>query len=374
MTFDPKTDPDVGDFFQKLPDTDYLPTWYQQWINNTSSPDEQDAAQKAAQHANTPSVAHFDSLGRVFLAIADNGQDQNGNAQQYQTRTVLDIEGNPREIIDALGRIVMRYDYALLKTRIHQASMEAGERWMLNDVMGKPIRAWNSRKYAFSTEYDALRRPVQSFVQGGDPAEANPTLYAQPILYERTIYGDSADTGLSDTQQQQGNLKTKIFKHFDGAGVVTTDPYDFKGNLLRGTRQFASDYKNAPDWSQNPALDSGIFTGATAYDALNRAIAVTTPDNSVYRPSFNEANLLETVDVNLRGASAADGFRHQYRLQCQGPAHAHPIWQWRQRPPTPMTRDLPPHQPQDHARGESEWARDANLYRCRHGSGLELHL
>ena len=303
VTFDPKTDPDVGEFFSKLPDTNYLPTWYAQRNTGALGPDEQDAATKAAAHANTPAIAHFDTLGRPFLTIADNGA-----GQQYQTRTVLDIEGNQREVTDALGRIVMRYDYDVLKTRIHQASMEAGERWMLNDVTGKPIRGWNSRKYAFSTQYDALRRPVQSLVQGGDPSEPNAKVYSQPIVYERTMYGDSSDTGLNDAQQQQANLKTKVFKHFDGAGVVTTDLYDFKGNLLRGARQFASDYKNAPDWSQNPALDSETFTGATVYDALNRPIAVTTPDNSLYRPTFNEASLLETVAVNLRGASAATTF------------------------------------------------------------------
>ena len=276
-----------------------------------------------------------------------------------------------REVIDALDRVVMRYDYDMLRTRIHQASMEAGERWMLNDVTGKPIRAWNSRKYAFRTEYDALRRPVQSFVQGGDPSEANPSSLPRKSSFERTIYGDSADTGLSDAQQQQANLRAKVFRHFDGAGVVTTDLYDFKGNSLRGTRQFASDYKNAPDWSQNPALESEIFTSATAYDALNRAIAVTTPDSSIYRPTFNEANLLETVDVNLRGAlGQRRRFRHQYRLQRQGPAHAHPIWQWRQRPTYDYDeQDLPAHASQDHARGELERARGADFHRCRHGAG-----
>ena len=54
----------------------------------------------------------------------------------YATRVVFDIEGNQREVIDAKDRIVMRYDYDMLGTRIHQASMEAGERWMLNDVAG----------------------------------------------------------------------------------------------------------------------------------------------------------------------------------------------------------------------------------------------
>jgi RHS repeat-associated protein len=308
VTFDPKTDSDVGAFFSRLPDADYLPSWYQQRINGALGADEQTAAQKAAAHANTPAIAHFDTLGRPFLSIADNGKDQNGNDQQYATRAVLNIEGNQCEIIDALGRTIMRYDYDMPGARIHQASMEAGERWMLNDVAGNQIRGWNSRNYAFTTEYDALRRALRSLVQGGDPNEPNATIFTQPIVYERTIYGDSADTGLTEAQQQQANLKAKVFKHFDGAGVVTTDLFDFKGNSLHGTREFASDYRHTPDWSQNPDLDSETFAGTTAYDALNRAIAVTTPDNSVYRPTFNEASLLEKVDLTLRGASANTPF------------------------------------------------------------------
>ena len=62
------------------------------------------------------------------------------------------------------------------------------------DDTGKPLRAWNSRKFAFRTEYDALHRPLRSFVQGGDPSESNPKLLAQEIVFEITIYGDSADT------------------------------------------------------------------------------------------------------------------------------------------------------------------------------------
>ena len=55
----------------------------------------------------------------------------------------------------------MRYDYDMLGNRIHQLSMEAGARWMLNDVAGKPIRAWDSRGHNFATAYDALRRPAE---------------------------------------------------------------------------------------------------------------------------------------------------------------------------------------------------------------------
>ena len=93
------------------------------------------------------------------------------------TRVELDIEGNQRAVRDAIvqagdpqGRVVMRYDYDMLGNRIHQASMEAGERWMLNDVAGKPIRAWDSRGHSFRTEYDPLRRPLRTVRHRRRPA------------------------------------------------------------------------------------------------------------------------------------------------------------------------------------------------------------
>ena len=88
------------------------------------------------------------------------------------TRVELDIEGNQRAVRDAIvqmvtaGRIVMRYDYDMLGNRIHQASMEAGERWMLNDVAGKPDPRLGQPRPHFRTDYDPLRRPLRTFVTG----------------------------------------------------------------------------------------------------------------------------------------------------------------------------------------------------------------
>jgi RHS repeat-associated protein len=303
VTFDPKTDPDVGEFYSRLPDSDYLPTWYQQRINGAKGPEEKAAAEKTAKHADTPTIAHFDSLGRPFLAIADNGKDANGNDQKYRTRTVLDIEGNQREVIDALDRVVMRYDYDMLGARIHQTSIEAGERFMLNDATGNRIRSWDSRGHTLRTEYDELRRPLRAFVTGTDAQ--NP---GREILFDQIVYGDSAATGLSAAQVLQANLRGKPYKHYDTAGVTTSEAYDFKGNLLRGTRQLAQDYKTAPDWSQTPlpALEAEVFASARIYDALNRPIQVIAPHSdqpgttmNVVRPGYNEANLLERMDAWL---------------------------------------------------------------------------
>jgi RHS repeat-associated protein len=58
-----------------------------------------------------------------------------------------------------------------------------------------------------------------------------------------------------------------------------------------------------------PRLEADTYTSATTYDALNRPVTLAMPHTpamqpSVIRPGYNEANLLERVDANLRGAIA----------------------------------------------------------------------
>ena len=81
----PKTEDDVKEFFTRLPDGDYLPTWHalrtdpvhaaeatQRWPDPKTRDAEKRAADKASVHAATPSVAYADSLGRTFLTVAHN--------------------------------------------------------------------------------------------------------------------------------------------------------------------------------------------------------------------------------------------------------------------------------------------------------------
>ncbi len=275
----------MSDFFTRLADGDYLPTWYERMSSSTNT-DDQNAAQRSEAHANTPTIAHFDALGRPFLTLADNGA-----RGQYATRVELDIEGNQRSVIDALDRIVMTYDYDMLGNRIRQASMEAGEHWMLNDVAGKPIFGWDSRDHRLHTTYDVLRRPTEVNLQEGGGREQ---------LVGKTVYGES------QPDPEANNLRGKLYQAFDGAGVVTTPAYDFKGNLLHSNRQIAVDYKTTLDWSATVALEAEIFTTSTTYDALNRPVQLIAPHSdqpgarrNVIQPVYNAANLLEGVDVWL---------------------------------------------------------------------------
>lgn len=298
----PRNDLDVGDFFRRLPDGEYLPTWYAPRQAGVLGPQEQAAAGRAAIHANTPTAAFFDSLGRTCLTIAhnrfkrgDSPLDDPPTEEFYRSRTVYDLEGNQREVIDAKldatekGRVVMRYDYDMLSNRVHQASVEAGERWTLNDVTGKPIRAWDSRDHRLRTAYDQLRRPIEVYMGEG--------IAGGELLVGRTIYGET----LPDPETN--NLREKVVEVFDQAGVVSSDEYDFKGNLLRSRRQLAQDYNATLNWSASILLEEeDIYTSRTRYDALNRPIQLIAPHSNrpgtkinVIQPFYNEANLLEQV-------------------------------------------------------------------------------
>jgi RHS repeat-associated protein len=304
---DPKTDADLGDFFGRLPSADYLPTWHAlrtetahaaafaaRYPDATDRLNETRAAEKTRVHAATPTVAHPDSLGRTFLTVAHNKfkySDTPAAAppveEFHSTQIILDIEGNQREVIDAKDRVVMRYDYDMLGNRVHQASMEAGKRWMLNDVAGKPLYAWDSRDHRFRTAYDPLRRPTDSFLSEGGGAE---------IVIGRSIYGETRPN------PEANNLRGQVVELRDQAGIVTNDKYDFKGNLLESHRRLAQEYKTTINWYGEVLLEPETYTSRTRYDALNRPTQLIAPHSdqpgttvNVIQPIYNEANLLEQI-------------------------------------------------------------------------------
>jgi RHS repeat-associated protein len=301
----PSRDPDVGDFFHKLPDGDYLPTWYDQRFEMQLGREEQQAAVKTSVHANTPTISYIDALGRTFLMVAHNRFEREGSPvdQYLVTRTDLDIQNNQRAVVDALGRVAMRYDYDMLNTRLRQISVDAGTRWMLNDILGKLMLVWDSRSHRFRHEYDALHRPTSFYVRTGHQGE---------VLAERIIYGEGQPNDVAL------NLRNQPFLQFDAAGVITNEHYDFKGNLLSSRRQLLEDYKNQVNWAQSPEFNEPVFTTARTYDALNRPVTLTTPDASVVRPKYNEANLLESLTVNLRGAAELTPFMTYINYNAKG--------------------------------------------------------
>ena len=307
VLLDPREDPDVRGYVHRyLKGLSRVPggwqTWYARRIGGQLGPAQQRAAEQTAAHANTPAAGWFDPLGRTFLTVAHNRLTQDGRLTEefYRTRSELDIEGNLREVTDALGRAVMRYGYTIADGQVTHAGMDTGGGLLLPDVSGKPARSWDSRGFAFRTDYDALRRPVRGYVRGpGITGEA---------LQSRTVYGEVLP-GEAPASVEARNLRTRVAVAHDNAGVATNVAYDFKGNLLEAERRLAADYRDyAVDWDKEISLTRGRYTSRTSFDALNRPVAMTTPDGSVTVPAYNAASLLDRIEVRLRGAAQAAVF------------------------------------------------------------------
>lgn len=338
---DPRNDADFGDFFLRLLGTaaGAFTSWHDRRIGGEfgataiEQAANQDAAQKAASHAGTPTVAHLDSLGRTCLSVANNGMEA-GLRQRHATRTALDTENKTLAVFDALERQVMEYylrdllpggelqlvtGYDMTGKLIYHRGMDGGERRTLGNVAGNPLRGWDARGFVFRTVYDLSQRTTHRFILRPDFGE---------ILAERLLYGEKHPDA-------DRNLRGKLFCHFDGAGLAGNDRYDFKGNLLESRRQLvrlsapaqpAPFYNTTADWSvvtavnEAPALDVAaiaavtapllegavnFFTASNRFDALNRTIQTVMPHTAGGRPSviqraYNEANLLDSVDVWIR--------------------------------------------------------------------------
>ena len=302
---EPAEDPDVGAFFRRLPPSDYTPTWHARRSGGALGVHEQAAATKAAVHAGTPARGHVDPLGRPLVNVAHNRFDRDGATVDvaHPTRLRLDVEGNERAVIDARDRIVMRREYDMLGRPIHTASMEAGAHWMLSDATAKPVLAWDSRGHTIRTDYDGLRRPTKVHLRIGNGPE---------VVVLETVYGEA------HANPEEHNLRAKPYRVRDAAGELTTGAYDFRGNLLLSERRLAVDYRQTLDWSGPVPLEGDVFATSTAYDALDRPVRLITPDASVIRPTFNEAGLLERLEVNLRGSMTVTTFVEDIDYDAKG--------------------------------------------------------
>jgi RHS repeat-associated protein len=269
--------------------------WLTERLAAGAPTDERTAAVQTQAHADTPAVHYLDALGRVYLTVEDNG-----SFGSYETRTAFDIEGNVLSIIDQRGITAFTYKYDIAGTQGYTNNPDAGERWIFTDTMRSPLRTWDSRGHVQRFAYDALRRATHTYVKQGTNPEH---------LMIRTIYGEL----LADPFT--GNHRGKVYRLFDGAGVLTSNSYDFKGNLLGSTRHIAKEYHQTPNWdvingltgvsavwtAAQSSLETESYSTTVTYDALNRVISSTSPDGSVTRPVYNEANLLESLELNHRG-------------------------------------------------------------------------
>lgn len=266
----------------------------------------QDALDKAAKHAGTPETHTLDTQGRAFqvsqLLLAEG--------DKLVTEHQFDIQGRELASIDPRGIVSFEHAYDMTGTLLWTKSVDAGERWMLNNVMGHPIHIWDGRNFQISTRYDKLRRPLESHVQGDD----GEGLKLDHIV-EKMVYGET------EVGAQEHNLRGKLLRHYDQAGLVHFDSYDIKGNLLKSSRQLRLEYKEEANWPETCEellLEADPYVTEWARDALERVVCEVEPDGSKVRRSYHPQGPLQDIVVEFsdgRIERVVDNVDHNARGQ-----------------------------------------------------------
>src|SRR5262249_55165567 len=159
------------------------------------------------------------------------------------------------------------YGYDVSGSRCYQKSMDAGERWVLFDVMGKPLYRWDAKNNRFHTTYDGMHRPIEQAVL---------PVTGSIIVFEKLEYG------INKIQNQNG----KLIKHHDGSGLLEQVLFDLKGNVEETQRTFTDVYNAVINWVTPAAapMQNTPFITPYKFDAPNPKIKTVPPDNSVYKP------------------------------------------------------------------------------------------
>ncbi len=178
-------------------------------------------------HWYTPLSATLDALGRQVETrqrMDDNAS--NDIVMQYE----YDIRGNVLTITDALSRTMVTNKYAEANWLIEEDHIDSGVTTYFYNYLHKPkhiVRANGSESMIF---FDAMGREV--YLWAKDYASDNFSIRQYSMYGEHAI--DLADQTLN-------NHRGRIYKLFDGAGLLENTKFDFKGNLVLSKREVIKD-------------------------------------------------------------------------------------------------------------------------------------
>ncbi len=316
-----------------------------QWYLDRGSPDpagseprdlEKRAAWLAAQHAGTPTQLHYDALGRHVATVEDLGAAAQGLPRYLDTRYLYDIEGNLLGVVDALDRTaqLVAYDGAGRMVRVRH--MDSGERLTMLTASGTPWFKWDSRGHRLEYQYDRLQRlsNVQLIEPSGGAAK----------LVERLLYGDDVTQLAADDIGRAGsgsdaaanlNLRGRLYRHYDTAGLLANEIYDFKGNLARSSRRLTVDYKTTPDWvsvgglrdldradqATATLLEKPWQTTLETFDALNRSTEAKNPFGGTLKTGFNRLELVGSLSHAAPNGETASVKNFVYNARGQKLGH-----------------------------------------------------
>ncbi|HEY6119181.1 MAG TPA: RHS repeat-associated core domain-containing protein, partial [Pyrinomonadaceae bacterium] len=260
-------------------------------------------------HRDTPKSIKVDALGRTIESVERNRNKLGEPIAEYRNQMTYDLHGNLLTVTDALGRNAFKHVYDLAKRKLRIESIDAGVRLTVFSATGAILEERSGNGALTLRSYDRLGRP--------DRVWARDRLGSRITLRERMIYGDDlVEANISLLYAKDKNLLGRLFHHFDEAGKLAFENYDFKGNLLEKSRRVIGNAlvlsNTSIDWQppaagsleshSNSLLAPDIYETSIRYDALNRVTLLRYPKDVNnqrldLKPRYNRAGFLESTTL-----------------------------------------------------------------------------
>jgi RHS repeat-associated protein len=261
-----------------------------------------------AAHWDTPTSVEVDALGRTIRQVERTRNQARDPVEELVTLSQYDLRGNLVELRDSFGRVALRavHDLAPGARTWRTQYLDSGVRRAIVDAAGNLIEQRDAKGALILRTYDSMNRPTGTW--------ARDTMGEAPSLRERFTY-DGAD--LVDAKVR--NLAGRLHRHYDEAGLIVFESYDFKGNVASKVRRVISDeaivaslgfrkddapatFRVSWDPVDEGVLGSDEYRTQARFDALSHVKRVVFPDTltgspRIARMAYDRAGAILGIDV-----------------------------------------------------------------------------
>lgn len=280
---DPHEDPDVGLYFKKLKEEDYLPSWPEAKKRGTIQ--DKLAAEKSVIYSDALTITHFGCCGLPVRQAYTAGGKSYHNSYEY------DFSGNRIRTFDSYDRLVEKNIYDQTNRPLSSSGMDSGETWTIQKVDGRPFVSWNSRGICFQYLHDALGREIEKRMHRG--SEPQKTVV-------KTVYGEDQAGATAN------NLKGQIWQIMDQAGIHTNVRFDSRGQCVEQTLQPAREYKFELDWQADNeiVMSTPPFKHERSFDNYGRTIWEKDAVGNCTRRTFSRLDQEQSVDFSVKDSKS----------------------------------------------------------------------
>ncbi|MCP1292179.1 hypothetical protein NK214_18515 [Chromobacterium sp. S0633] len=250
----------------------------------------------------TPMLQVISNRGQVVRVLQYNrtpGEgaelDERVTRQTVNALGHIDSQIDPRLFSTGNLRPNFRYGLSLSGQTLSSDSVDAGMRYQLMDIEGRPCWSQDSRGNQRRLHYDRLGRPSTLNERGRGLPER---------ISEYWQYGDELAAATPGC-----NLRGRMVAHYDTAGVQRATAYSLQGQPLSTSRQLLSSEKQASDWSLaeeaqwSHQLTPPVYITAWRYDALGALIEQQDTQGNVQQSRYNVVGQAASCTLLRAGAS-----------------------------------------------------------------------